>query len=107
MLLRNGSKNRISYHDKNKVLKFINIGEFATVDDDIAQFILRIKGVEQCAEKEQVQKLQQENAQLKAQLEEVDLDQLKAEADSLGIEYAKNIGAKTLLKRIQDYKAGK
>lgn len=109
MKLENKSKNRIAYNDKNGVLRFINIGEIAEVDDDIAKLILKFDGVREYAEPKDVKRLEEENAKLKAQLENKtkSLEELKAEADALGIKYAKNISAKTLQKRIDEYKASK
>ncbi len=39
-------------------------------------------------------------------IKEPTLEELKKEADELGIEYAPNIGAKTLQEKINAYKAG-
>lgn len=111
MKVINNSKNRIAYHDSNKVLRFINVGEVAEVEEYLAKILLQIDGVEEYAEPKDLRKLEEENAKLKAQLENGDgttpseLDKLKAEADELGIKYAKNIGAKTLQKKIDEYKA--
>ena len=110
MKIINNSKNRIAYHDSKGVLHFINIGEIAEVDNYIAQILLKIDGVSEYAEPQDMRKLEEENAKLRAQLEnnqEKTLDELKAEADELGIKYAKNISAKTLQKRIEEYKASK
>lgn len=109
MKLENKSKNRIAYHDSKGVLHFINIGEIAEVDNYIAQILLKIDGVREYAEPKDVKRLEEENAKLKAKLENKtkSLDELKAEADALGIKYAKNISAKTLQKRIEEYKASK
>lgn len=107
MKIENKSKNRIAYHDKNKVLQIIGIGEIAEVDDEIAKLILRFDGVREYAEPKDVKRLEEENAKLKAQLENKtkSLDELKAEADALGIKYAKNIGAKKLQQKIDEFKA--
>lgn len=107
MKLENKSKNRIAYNDKKGILRFINIGEVAEVEDDIAKLILKFDGVREYAEPKDVKKLEEENAKLKEQLEnkEKTLDELKAEADELGIKYAKNISAKTLKKKIDEAKA--
>lgn len=107
MKLENKSKNRIAYNDKKGVLRFINIGEIAEVEDDIAKLILKFEGVREYAEPKDVKRLEEENAKLKAQLENKDktLEELKAEADELGIKYAKNIGMKSLKKKIDEAKA--
>lgn len=107
MKLENKSKNRIAYHDKSGRLQFINIGAIAEVDNDIAKLILKFDGVKEYAEPKDVKRLEEENAKLKAQLENKtkSLDELKAEADSLGIKYAKNIGAKKLQQKIDEFKA--
>ncbi len=107
MKLENKSKNRIAYNDKEGILRFINIGEIAEVEDDIAKLILKFEGVREYAEPKDVKRLEEENAKLKAQLENKDktLEELKAEADELGIKYAKNIGMKSLKKKIDEAKA--
>lgn len=107
MRIENKSKNRIAYRDKNNVLQIIGIGEIAEVDEDNAKLILGFEGVREYAEPKEVKRLAEENARLKAKLgnSEKTLDELKAEADELGIKYAKNISAKTLQKRIDEYKA--
>ncbi len=107
MKLENKSKNRIAYKNKDGILRFINIGEIAEVEEDIAKLILRFEGVREYAEPKDVKRLEEENAKLKAQLDnkEKSLDELKAEADALGIKYAKNIGVKSLQKKINEAKA--
>ena len=105
MKLINKSKNRIAYHDSAKVLRFINIEEVADVNEDLAKILLKIDGVKEYAEPKDLKKLEEENAKLKAQLKTKTLDELKAEANALGIKFAKNIGMKKLQQKIDDYKA--
>lgn len=107
MKLENKSKNRIAYNDNKGILHFINIGEIVDVDDEIAKIILKFDGVREYAEPKDFKRLEEENAKLKAKLEkkEKSLDELKAEADKLGIKYAKNIGVKSLQKKINEAKA--
>ncbi len=112
-------------------------GSTADIPDEIAEKWLKINGVEKYiapadldkAAKEAKVKadaekaaLQEENARLLAEIEklkgvkaveedkgviEKTLDELKAEADALGIEYAPNIGAAKLLGKINKVKEQK
>ena len=69
-------------------MDFIKAGEVKEVDAETAKLLLKSPNVEEYVTKKQVKALEDENAQLKEQL----LEQLKAEADALGIKYQKNIG---------------
>ena len=80
-------------------MEFIKAGEIVDVDDKkTIKLLLAQPNVVEYVSKEQVASLELENEQLKAKLELVDL---KAKADSLGIKYQKNIGADKLRAKIE------
>lgn len=106
MLLKNTNNYNIMYG-----LEFIKADEVKEFDDKedkkIIDLLLNQPGIEEYIDKKQAKALEAENAKLKAQLEEKeelsDLDKAKQKADELGIVYAKNIGLKSLLKKIEDF----
>ena len=121
MKLHNKAKHPFqhSYFDEAKNLHIveINAGEIKEIDNKIAKIWLKtgevvefvapedMKAKEEALTKE-IEKLKAENAQLKGNdKKDLDLDALKAEADELGITYARNIGAEKLLAKINDHKA--
>lgn len=85
-------------------LEFINPDEVKDVDSKIAKLLLTQPNVEEFIAVEDAKKLEDENAELKKKLA---LAEAKAEADELGITYAKNIGLEKLLARIEEVKKGK
>lgn len=128
MLLINNGTNPLA-HGAYRLPK----GGKAEIPDDIAQDWLTIPGVERYIEPAELEKavkeaeekakaemkaLQDENAELKAKIadlekvakeaeEKAKLEALKAEADSLNIEYPANIGAAKLQEKIDKAKEQK
>lgn len=103
MFLKNNNDFNIMYG-----LEFIKANEVKEINDKKnIELLLKQPGVEEYIDKKEAKALKEENEKLKAQLEEKeelsDLDKAKQKADELGIEYAKNIGLKSLLKKIEDF----
>ena len=99
-----------SYFDDKGSLQIINCRpkEIIDVDKSIAQVWIATGDIVEYADpKEQAnlidenEKLKAEIAALKGEQQEKSLDELKKEADELGITYARNIGAKKLAERIE------
>jgi len=81
--------------------------EIKEISDKIAQVWLNTGDVVEYADPKEQAELQEENAKLKAQLEALKgnkIDELKKEADKLGIKYQKNIGAEKLAEKIKAFK---
>lgn len=96
-----------SYYNAKGVLQILNLcpGDILDIDEKIAQVWLKTGDVVEYADPKDHAKLEDENAQLKAELaalkgKEKSLDELKKEADKLGIKYAKNIGKAKLQEKI-------
>ena len=121
MKLQNNGTNPLA-HGGYKLPK----GGVAEIPDEIAKEWLNIPGIKQFVSSADLakvtkeadkknQELEEKNAKLLAEIEklkadlakvtkeetELDLEALKAEADSLGIQYAPNISAKTLKAKIE------
>ena len=93
MKLQNNNTYSIMYG-----MEFIKPGEVVDVEDDkTAKMLLNQPNVVEFVSKEQVTSLEQENEKLKKELE---LANLKAQADALGIKYSPNIGAAKLKAKI-------
>lgn len=86
---------------KQPVLLMLKPGEHKDVPDEIAKQWIRTGEVIKYADPEDVEELKAEIERLK---KEKSLDELKKEADELGITYAKNIGAAKLAQKIADAK---
>lgn len=110
------NKSRRTYQhselDGNGKIVIVDIkpNEIKDVSESIAQAWLKTGDVVEYADPKDQAKLQDENAKLKAELAalkgeapkaEKSLEELKKEADALGIVYAKNIGAKKLAEKIE------
>lgn len=78
-------------------MEFIKAGEVKEIPDKEARLLLNHPNVSEYVTVEDVATLENENKKLKDELE---LANLKAEADKLGISYRPNIGADTLKKKI-------
>lgn len=85
-------------------LDFIEPNEVKELDDKLAKILLKHPNVEEFIAVAEAKKLEDENAELKKQLE---LERAKNKADKLGITYSKNIGLEKLLKRIEDFEKSK
>lgn len=95
------------------------VAEIWLATGDVVEYVDPSEAKAKEAKAKETQKaLEDENAKLKAEIEklkaeakakeggaEKSLDELKKEADKLGIEYAKNIGAKALKEKIEAKKA--
>lgn len=123
MKIQNNTKTTYTHGD----LKLLPNGEITEVKDEkIAKVWLSIDGiieyiapadvkVEKAALEAEIKKLKAEIKALKEgkkedkdeDKESVSLDDLKKEADELGISYAKNIGAEKLQDKINAFKEGK
>lgn len=79
-------------------------GENKEIPDKIAEQWLRGGEVVKFAAPEEVEELKAKIAKLEAEKNIKPLDELKKEADELGIKYAKNIGAVKLAERIEEFK---
>ena len=79
-------------------MDFIQAGEVKEVPADIAKLLLKQPNVEEYVTKQQVKNLEDENAALKGEI----LEQLKAQAEALGIKYQKNIGIDKLKAKIAE-----
>lgn len=84
-------------------LLILNPGEDKEIPDEIAEQWLRSGEVVKFAAPEEVAELKAKIAQLEAEKPK-SLDELKKEADKLGIKYAKNIGAEKLAEKIEAFK---
>jgi len=82
-------------------MEFLKAGEIKEVSDKEAKLLLAQPNVVEYVSKEQVTALEDENQKLK---EELELANLKAEADKLGITYRGNIKADTLRAKIEEAK---
>lgn len=103
MFLKNNNDYNIMYG-----LEFIKANEVKEINDKkIIELLLKQPGIEEYFDKKEAKALKEENEKLKAQLDKEkelsELDKAKQKADELGIEYAKNIGLKSLLKKIEDF----
>lgn len=83
-------------------LDFINPDEIKELDEKTAKMLLTHPNIEEFVAVEDAKKLEDENAELKKQLE---LEQAKNKANELGISYAKNIGLEKLLAKIADFES--
>lgn len=81
-------------------LNFLNPNEVTELDDKTAKMLLNHPNVEEFVAVEDARKLEDENAELKKQLE---LEQAKNKANELGITYNKNIGLEKLLAKIDEF----
>lgn len=68
MKIENRTRNRLSFTNKNGDFCYINIGEVAEVEENIAEILLTFDGVREFVAPVDVKKLEEENAKLKAQL---------------------------------------
>lgn len=112
MLLQNISKRKYVHSILNarrqSELLILNPGEHKEIPDEVAKQWLKTGEVIKYADPNEVEKLKAELEALKAEKkEEKSLDELKAEADELGISYAKNIGKAKLQEKIDEFKKGK
>lgn len=86
----------------------IKPGEIKEVNEKIAEVWLKTGDVVEYADPKDQAELKDENAKLKAELAALkgkqSIDELKKEADKLGIKYAKNIGADKLAEKIKAFK---
>lgn len=88
---------------KQAELLTLSPGENKEIPDEVAKQWLKSGEVIKYADPEEIEKLKAELAELKSKKEdkkEPSLDDLKKEADKLGITYAKNIGAAKLAEKI-------
>ena len=114
MLLQNISKRKYVHSILNArrqaELLTLKPGEHKEIPDEVAKQWLKTGEVIKYADPNEVEKLKAELEALKAEKEEKkekSLDELKAEADELGISYAKNIGKAKLQEKIDEFKKGK
>lgn len=97
---------------KQAVMLILRPGENMEVPDEIAKQWLKSGEVIKYADPDEVETLKAKLAELEAkqaedkeeESKEPSLDDLKKEADKLGITYAKNIGYAKLAKKIEDAK---
>lgn len=82
-------------------MEFIKAGEVRELPEKEAKLLLKQPNVEEYVSKSDVATLENENKKLKDELE---LANLKAEADKLGIAYRPNIGLAALKKKIAEAK---
>lgn len=93
---------------KQAEMLILRPGENKEVPDEVAEQWLKTGEVIKYADPVEVEALKAELAALKAAKEDVkekSLEDLKKEADELGITYAKNIGAAKLAEKIAEAKA--
>ena len=111
MLVENKSKRKYVHSildDKRQAqMLILNPGEHKEIPDDVAEQWLKTGEVIKYADPQEVVKLREELASLKAEKQEKSLDELKKEADELGITYAKNIGIAKLQEKINQAKESK
>lgn len=103
-----------SFFNTKGALEIINLrpGCSLEVDDEVAKVWLKTGDVVEYADPKEQAKLANENAKLKEELaklkgesaETKSIEDLKKEADELGITYAKNIGAAKLQEKINKAK---
>lgn len=82
----------------------LNPGENKEIPDEVAEQWLKTGEVIKYADPVEVEQLKAELAALKAEKQEKTLDDLKKEADELGIKYVKNIGFAKLQEKINAFK---
>lgn len=126
MLVENKGKRTFQHVelDEKKQIKTISLlpGAHLEVPDNVAKLWLETGEVIEYADPVEVKAkqsdLEAENAKLREELEklkakqsdnkpEKSLEDLKKEADDLGLTYAKNISASTLAKKIEEFKGKK
>lgn len=111
MLVENKSKRKYVHSILNArrqaELLILNPGEHKEIPDEVAEAWIKTGEVIKYADPNEVEKLKKELAELKAEKQaevKKSLDELKKEADELGITYAKNIGAAKLQEKINQAK---